>query len=121
MNADDIKKRTKVFAHEAVKVAGLSGRSAPGDHVGKQLMRCATSIATNYRDALLAQTKVSFIAKTSIVIEESDETELWPEFIEDETLLTADYLLPLYREARELTSIFIKTRKTAQSKGLSWL
>lgn len=106
-----------MFAHEAVKVAGLLPGSALGDHVSKQLMRCATSVAANYRDALLAQTKASFIAKTSIVIEESDETEFWLEFIEDETLLTADYLLPLYREARELTSIFVKTRKTAQSKG----
>jgi hypothetical protein len=39
-------------------------------------------------------------------------------FIEDEQLLTADRLLPLCREAHELASIFIKTRKTAQSKGL---
>jgi hypothetical protein len=39
-------------------------------------------------------------------------------FTEDENLLTADLLLPLCREAHELASIFIKTRKTAQSKGL---
>jgi hypothetical protein len=40
------------------------------------------------------------------------------EFIEDEQLLTTERLLPLCREAHELASIFIKTRKTAQSKGL---
>ena len=117
MNADGIKKRTKAFAHDVIKLAALLPRSVIGDHVGRQLIRCATSVAANYRAALLAQTKASFIAKISIVIEESDETEFWLESIEDEQLLTADRLLPLCREAYELASIFIKTRKTAQSKG----
>lgn len=31
------------------------------------------SVATNYRAALMAQTKLAFISKTSIVIEEADE------------------------------------------------
>ena len=117
MNADDIKKRTKTFAHEVIKLAALLPRSALGDHVSRQLIRCATSVAANYRAALLAQTKASFIAKISIVIEQSDETEFWLEFIEDEKLLISDCLLPLSKEAHELASIFIKTRKTAQSKG----
>jgi four helix bundle protein len=71
----------------------------------------------NWQD-MLAQTKAPFIAKISIVIEESDETEFWLEFVEDEKLSTADRLLSLCREAHELASIFVKTRKTAQSKGL---
>ena len=51
MNADDIKKRTKVFAHEVIKLAALLPRSALGDHIGRQLIRCATSVAANYRAA----------------------------------------------------------------------
>jgi four helix bundle protein len=118
MNTDGIKKRTKIFAHDVIKLATLLPRSALGDHVGRQLIRCATSVAANYRAALLAQTKASFIGKISIVMEESDETEFWLEFIEDEQSLTTERLLPLCREAHELVSIFIKTRKTAQFKGL---
>ena len=118
MNADDIKKRTKAFAHKVIELTASLPRSALGDHISRQLIRCATSVAANYRAATLAQTKASFIAKISIVIEESDETEFWLEFIEDEQLLTADRLSPLCREAHELASIFIKTRKTAQYQGL---
>ncbi|RLB83610.1 MAG: hypothetical protein DRH17_01675 [Deltaproteobacteria bacterium] len=69
--------------------------------------------------ALLAQTKAAFISKTSIVIEEADESEFWLEFIMDEKLIERKRVLPLLNEAHELSSIFITTRKTAQKKNQS--
>jgi hypothetical protein len=50
------------------------------------------------------------------VIEESDESEFWLGFIVDEQLMERRRVLPLFNEAHELASIFIKTRKTAQRK-----
>jgi len=64
----------------------------------------------------LAQTKVAFISKISIVIEEADESEFWLEFIMDEKLMERKKVLPLFNEAHELSSIFITTRKTAQRR-----
>jgi four helix bundle protein len=64
----------------------------------------------------LAQTKVAFISKISIVIEEADESEFWLEFIVDEKLMERKKVLPLFNEADELSSIFITTRKTAQRR-----
>jgi len=87
-----------------------------GNHIRKQLIRCATSVAANYRATLLAQTKAAFISKISIVIEESDESEFWLEFVIDEKLIQKKRVLPLFTEAHELTSIFISTRKTAQKR-----
>ena len=87
-------------------------------HIEKQLIRCATSVAANYRATLLAQTKAAFISKISIVIEESDESEFWLEFVIDEKLMQRNRGLPLFNEAHELTSIFITTRKTAQKRKL---
>ena len=72
-----------------------------------------------YGATLLAQTKAAFISKTSIVIEEADESEFWLEFIIDEGMLKKETVLPLHKEAHELASIFIKTRKTAQQRGKS--
>ena len=77
-------------------------------------MRCATSVASNYRASLHAQSKAAFIAKISIVIEEADESEFWLEFIIDEKLMPKKKVLPLFNEAHELSSIFITTRRTAQ-------
>jgi len=72
-----------------------------GNHTKKQLIRCAISVAANYRATLLAQTKAAFISKISIVIEEADESEFWLEFIMDEKLMERKKVLPLFNEAHE--------------------
>jgi four helix bundle protein len=114
MDAKELKKRTKEFAHRCVKLSITLHGTDLGTHIRKQLIRCATSVAANYRATLFAQTKAAFISKISIVIEESDESEFWLGFIIDEKLLQQKRVLPLFNEAHELTSIFITTRKTAQ-------
>ncbi len=114
MDAKELKERTKEFAHRSVKLAVTLPKTVLGTHIRKQLIRCATSVAANYRATLLAQTKAAFISKVSIVIEESDESEFWLEFVIEEKLMQKKRVLPLFNEAHELTSIFITTRKAAQ-------
>ena len=116
MDNEKLKERTKNFAYRCVKLAIALPKSVLGNHIEKQLIRCSTSVAANYRAALMAQTKPAFISKISIVIEEADETEFWLEFIMDEKLMKKEKVLPLYTEAHELSSIFITTRRTAQSR-----
>ena len=116
MDAKELKKRTKEFTHRCVKLAITLPKTDLGTHIRKQLIRCATSVAANYRATLLAQTKAAFISKISIVIEESDESEFWLEFVIDEKLIQKKRVLPLFNEAHELTSIFVSTRKTAQKR-----
>ncbi len=85
-----------------------------GKHVRGQLIRCSTSVAANYRAACVAQSKAAFIAKLSIVIEESDETKFWLEFIIEEKIFSEKKISALLKEANELSSIFIITRKTTE-------
>jgi four helix bundle protein len=86
-----------------------------GSHLARQLIRCSTSVAANYRSACLAQSKASFIAKISIVLEEVDESAFWLEFIKDEKLFKHETLASLIDEANELKAIFYTSRKTARS------
>ena len=116
MDSVELKKRTKEFAHRCVKLALALPRTVLGNHIKKQLIRCGTSVAANYRATLLAQTKAAFISKISIVIEEGDESEFWLEFIMEEKMMKKEMVLPLFNEAYELSSIFITTRRTAQMK-----
>ncbi len=111
---EQLLKRTKEFAHACVKVVVTLPNNYLGNHIKGQLIRCSTSVAANYRATCVAQSKRAFISKISIVIEESDESLFWLEFIIKENLLTPEVALPLQNEASELTSIFIKSRKTAQ-------
>ena len=116
MDAEELKSRTKAFAHRCIKLATALPPTLLGKHIETQLIRCSTSVASNYRASLHAQSKAAFIAKISIVVEESDESEFWLEFIIDEKLMSRNQVFPLLNEAHELTSIFITTRKTAQKR-----
>ncbi len=110
MDEKALKQRTKKFAHRCVKLSITLPRTYLGNHIRGQLIRCSTSVASNYRATCIAQSKASFISKLSIVLEEVDESHFWLEFIIDEQLLSKDRVLPLLKEAEE--------RKTAR-KGQS--
>jgi four helix bundle protein len=117
MDADDLKDRTKDFAHRCVKLALALPETPLGRHIKGQLIRCSTSAAANYRSACVAQSKPTFVSKLSITIEEADESCFWMEFIIDEGLLKKEQVLPLLQEGHELTSIFMSSRKTARGLG----
>jgi len=119
MDREELTERTKKFAHRCVKLAMALPETALGKHMRGQVIRCSTSVAANYRAACLSQSKASFTAKLSIVLEEADEAAFWLEFIIDEKLLKKKLVEPLLKEADELTKIFAAARKTASTKNLN--
>ena len=117
MKSEELIKRTKAFAHRCVKLAMALPNTDLGKHLRRQVIRCSTSVAANYRATCLSQSKASFISKISIVLEEADESAFWLEFIIDENLLKAKMVRPLLQEAEELTAIFASSRMTASMKN----
>lgn len=117
MNKEELKIRTKEFAHRCVKVSMALPENYLGNHIKGQLIRCSTSVASNYRAACVAQSKASFISKLGIVIEEVDEASFWVEFASDEQLLNKQKIMPLLKEAKELAAIFVSSRKTARKNS----
>ena len=116
MDSEELKARTKSFAHRCVKVALTLPKTDLGRTIRGQLIRCSTSTAANYRAVCLAQSKATFISKLSIVLEECDESWFWLEFILDEQLISAERIASLLKEAEELTSIFAAARRTAEKQ-----
>src|SRR5205823_251672 len=57
----------------------------------------------------------SLVAKLGIVLEEADETIFWLELLRDSSVVPADRLGPLLKEADELTAIFAAARKSSRS------
>lgn len=111
MNKYELKIRAKAFAHNCVKLASSLPKNNLGSHIEGQLIRSATSVAVNYRAVILAHSSASFAAKLSIVIEEVDECDFWIEFALDEKIVSKEIANPLMKEAKELTAIFIASRK----------
>jgi four helix bundle protein len=120
MDKSELKRRTKEFAHRCVKLSMALPKTDLGNHVRRQFIKCSTSVASNYRAACIAQSKADFVFKLSIVIEEADECCFWMEFIIDEKLLAEKQVIELLNEARELTSIFIASRKTTKNRSLEF-
>lgn len=114
MKKEELLNRTKKFAHNCVKLALQFPENDLGRHIRRQLIRCSTSVAANYRAACHAHSKDSFIAKLSIVIEEADESEFWIEFLKDGDLIRSPKVEELLDESHQLASIFISSRKTAR-------
>jgi four helix bundle protein len=117
MNQSELKQRTKEFAHRCVKLSLALPKTDLGNHVRKQFIKCSTSVTSNYRAACIAQSKADFVSKLSIVIEEADESAFWLEFIIYEKLLKEKLVIPLLKEAEELTKIFVKSRKTVKNRS----
>jgi len=84
--------------------------------LGRQLLRCGTSVAAHYRAVYRARSKQEFVAPIGIVAEEADESILWLELLESgitRSELTEDWL----KEARELTAILTASQQTAKITG----
>jgi len=85
--------------------------------IGKQLLRCGTSVAANYRAVCRARSPAEFLAKIGVVVEEADETVFWLEFLIETGLVTAKRLQPLLDEANEILAIVAASQKTARARG----
>lgn len=117
MNKQELKNRTKQFAVSIIHLTEFLPNTYLGRHIKGQLIRSASSVAANYRAACLAQSRAAYIAKLSIVIEEADESEFWLELISEKQLTDHFSMKELLKEAHELASIFIATRKTLMLKN----
>ncbi len=82
--------------------------------VGKQVLRSATSVASNYRAALRARSRAEFYSKLCIVVEEPDETYFWLEIMRRSGMTDEKEVVMLMQECMDLLKIFSVTRKTTQ-------
>ena len=114
MNAEEIKKRTKTFALRVIRLVEALPTKKTADVIGRQLLRCGTSVGANYRAACRARSQADFIAKMGIVEEEADESLYWMELLIEARILEPKKLEPLMKEADELLAITVASIKTAR-------
>ena len=114
MTPRELKDRTKRFAVKVILFVRELPTTADGREVGRQLLRAATSVASNYRAACRARSRAEFIAKLGTVLEESDESLFWLELIVDSKMKPQIRVEELMNEANQLTAIFTTSLKTAK-------
>ncbi|HJQ22444.1 MAG TPA: four helix bundle protein [Blastocatellia bacterium] len=73
MDERQFKQRTKTLALRVIKLVEALPKGTAANVIGKQLLRCATSVGANYRAACRGKSAADVINKLSIVEEEADE------------------------------------------------
>ena len=105
---ENLKQRTKDFGLRVIRMWKSLPTNTLSEVLGKQLLRCATSVAANYRAACLAKSDPDFFNKIKICQEEADESCLWIEYIIEAGILpeykfrhkSGDYFSEIFRQKR---------------------
>jgi four helix bundle protein len=114
MDADDLKQRTRAFALRIVRLVEALPNNRTADVIGKQLLRCGTSVGANYRASCRAKSSADFIARMGIVEEEADETIYWIELLVETGLVKEGRVSDLLDEANQLLAIIVSSIRTAR-------
>ena len=82
-----------------------------------QLLRSATSIGANIREAQYASSRADFIAKLQIALKESNESEYWLELMDKTQSLEHDKAERLIKECRRIRFMLISSINTAKKNA----
>jgi four helix bundle protein len=116
MGKSDLEQRTKAFALRVVRFVASLPKNRVTDVLGYQLLKSATSIGANYREANRAVSHDDFIHKIGLVEKEASESQYWLELFEEADIGDKEDREWLVRECGELLAIFTAMGKTAKSR-----
>ena len=79
--------------------------------LSRQLLRSATSVGANYREAQRGVSRADFKNKIGTVEKEAAETQYWQELLIESGLSVGEPLKRLHAESTELLAIFTASGK----------
>ena len=104
----DLEDRTKKFSTQVIAFAKDLQKNNVNKNMIDQLLRSATSVGANYREANGASSKKDFKNKISLCRKEIQETKYWLELLVESNPKKKEEIKRLWSEAHELTLIFNK-------------
>jgi four helix bundle protein len=117
MTPDEMKQRTRALGLRVIRLVESLPNTRTADVIGKQLLRCGTSVGANYRAACRARSRPDFTAKMGIVEEEADEILYWIEMLIDCGLVEQNRVKSLLDETNEIVSMVVSSIRTARANG----
>jgi four helix bundle protein len=112
--ADTFKLRTRKHAVNTIKFLKTIKSNDEIFIIKRQLIRCVTSVAANYRSACRGRSKADFISKLGIVHEEADEVLFWFELLADLDYSSLE-MEKLIKESDEMLRIVAKSVATSRN------
>ena len=102
------------FAVDAVNICdSIKGHGSIRD----QMMRSATSIGANIREANYARSKTDFSAKLQIALKECYETEFWIDLFERTNLVEKEIIKKFKHDCGAIRRMLIKSINTVEGNN----
>ena len=111
-----ITERTVGFSLRVVRLYRELEADGAGRILGRQLLRCGTSIGANVHEAQGGQSKADFIVKMSVAHKEAREVVYWLRLVREAGLVPAPRLVPLEDEAQQIARIIAAILLTAKGR-----
>ena len=110
----DLEQRVSDFAARVIGVCEKLPDRMGSRHLQDQLFRSATSVAANYAEACVPESRRDFAHKMGVALKELVETRMWFRIIAKREYIKPELLVNLMDEMEELVKIFHSSIKTAR-------
>ena len=112
----DLRLRTRAFALRIVRLYTALPKTAEAQVLGKQLLRCGTSVGAQYHEATRSRSNAEFVSKIESGLQELEESQYWLNLLIDAGITPRQKLSGLCQEADELAAIFVTSVKTVKRR-----
>ncbi len=116
MAPSDLKLRTKAFALRIIRMYVALPKSVEAQVIGKQILRCGTSVGAHYREGARPRSAAEFVSKVEGGLMELEESGYWLELLAEAKILPQSRLTALQDEVNQLTAILVTCIKNAKRK-----
>lgn len=107
------------FATKCVRLYQRLIATSDNRVLATQLLKSATSIGANVREAVRSQSRNEFLAKMNIALKESYESEYWLELLHETDYLPTNDFKSIFSDCRDLTNIIARIIITTKENMLN--
>ena len=104
--------KSKAFALRIIKLSWYLTDDKKEFVLSNQILKSGTSIGTNVKEAIRAQSKPDFYSKMNISLKEASETEYWLELLHESNYITSQEFNSIYSDCEEIIKILVSITKT---------
>ena len=112
----ELRRRTKTFAVEILRLGTTLPRTDEARLIKGQLLRSGTSPGAHCREATRARSDAEMISKIETALQELDESLYWMELLIEADLVEAERLQPHMQEADELIAMSVAAVRTIKRR-----
>ncbi len=113
---EQIRERTIIMAVNVRKMLMSTEVKSIDRPIINQLIRSSSSVAANYRSATRGRSDAEFYSKICIVVEESDETLFWIDYLIRINVLEEKESEQLRNEIEQLVRLFSSIKRKMKEK-----